>query len=284
LINVYNEDLTHIRSFQAHKDAINRIKQSPFNNGSLVATVSNDETVKIWNLTSNWTLIRTYTGHNAQVRGLEFIDMATIASGSFDDTIQIWNIIKGSTTRTIDTGSNVVALQLLSNNFHLAAGLKDDRIDIYNINNGSLVVTLTLREQMRNLNDLALIDTDLLASSSDDNTIRIWNLTTNTCKFSLRGHSKNVNGLKFIYYGDVLASGSQDNTIILWNLTNGALLRTLTGHTDDIKCSVDMLNTDILVSGSLDKTIIKWNLTTGQKLNTISTGIQIQSLAVLNHS
>ncbi len=82
---------------------------------------------------------------------------------------------------------------------------------------------------------------EILASSSSDKTIRIWNLTTNTCKFILTGHTKGVTGLKQIT-SSILASGSYDYTIKLWNTTSGQLIRTLSNHTGAIQWSVDLLN------------------------------------------
>ena len=65
-----------------------RLKQLP--NG-LVASASDDQTVKIWSPTTDWSLIRTYTKHTSYVYGLEYISSTdnTIASGSEDGTIQI---------------------------------------------------------------------------------------------------------------------------------------------------------------------------------------------------
>jgi len=120
-----------------------------------------------------------------------------------------------------------------------------------------------------------------LASSSDDQTVRIWNLTTNTCKFNLTGHTSPVYGLKQIT-PNILASGSFDRTIKLWDTTSGQLIRTLTGHTRVIYCSVDLLNSQTLVSGSEDQTIKLWNWSTGECLSTIqTTGSRIYALAVI---
>ena len=141
-IKVYNENLNLMNSFQAHTESINRIKQSPFNGGIYVATASRDNTTKIWDI-SNWSLIQTYTNHKRDVFGLEFINEDTIATAGFDDKIQIWFICTGITNRTINTNTDVYALQLLSNGFYLAAGLGNTFIKIYNINTGILVQTLT---------------------------------------------------------------------------------------------------------------------------------------------
>jgi WD40 repeat protein len=122
-----------------------------------------------------------------------------------------------------------------------------------------------------------------LASSSYDKTVRIWNLTTNTCKFILTGHTYRVVGLKQIT-PSILASGSVDKTIKLWDTTSGQLIRTLTGHTNWIWWSVDLLNNgQTLVSGSLDESIKLWNWSTGECFSTIKTpGSYIYALAVIN--
>ncbi len=121
-----------------------------------------------------------------------------------------------------------------------------------------------------------------MASSSTDRTVRIWNLTTNTCKFILKGHTAEVFGLKQIT-PSILASGSWDSTIKLWDTASGQLTRTLTGHMGYILRSVDLIDPQTLVSGSLDQTIKLWNWSTGECLSTIQTpGSVIKSLAVIN--
>jgi WD40 repeat protein len=120
-----------------------------------------------------------------------------------------------------------------------------------------------------------------LASSSDDTTVRIWNLTTNSPKFNFAGHTSSVYGLKLIS-SDLLASGSWDKTIKLWNITNGQLIRNLTGHGGSILWSIDFLSdSQTLVSGSIDQTIKLWNIITGQFLNSFNTGLNIRALTVL---
>ena len=121
-----------------------------------------------------------------------------------------------------------------------------------------------------------------MASSSQDETVRIWNLTTNTGKFNLTGHTSGVFGLKQIT-PNILASGSWDNTIKLWDITTGQLIRNLTGHTNSIYYSVDLLNSQTLVSGSQDEAIKLWNWSSGECLSTIkSLGSRIFAMAVIN--
>ncbi len=79
----------------------------------------------------------------------------------------------------------------------MASGLGNYKINIYNINNGSLISTLSGHTGL--IEDLEMINNgNLLASSSDDSNVFIWNLTTNTRKFILSGHSSYVYGLKLV--------------------------------------------------------------------------------------
>src|SRR5713101_1230986 len=60
-------------------------------------------------------------------------------------------------------------------------------------------------------------DGRVLASGSDDKTIRLWDMQTGQLLRSLEGHSNYVNSVAWSPDGKVLASGSSDKTIRLWN-------------------------------------------------------------------
>ncbi len=272
-VYVYNEYLSQVKSFPAHTDAINRIKQSPFNN-NYVTTVSSDSSVKIWNSNDNWNLVRTYNSHRNFVLALEYVDKDLIATGSGDETIKIWSISTGATIRTINSsaGNGFCSLQLLSNPLYLASGMcRSGEIRIYDVTTGNL--TFTLGGHSSAVNDLSLISNNLLASSSDDFSIRIWDLANKEAKFILDGHSNCVFGLKLISF-DILMSGSWDFTIKLWNITSGTLITNLTGHANRVQWSVDVLDDEqTLVSGSHDQTIKLWNVASGESLNSVNIGL-----------
>jgi WD40 repeat protein len=281
-MKVFNENFEPIKSFKAHKDTINRIKQSP-NNNQYVTTCSADESIKIWDIINDWQLVRTYTGHTYEVLALEYLSEDRIASADSFGTIAIWYMSSGLDSNVfINTGgsySGTYSLQILTNGIHLAAGHGDGQIKIYNIISGKLKATLP-KKHVSFVFDLVLINAELLASSSGDYTACVWNLTANSNKFILNGHQKPVTGLRQVSV-DVLSSGSLDTTINLWNLTNGRLIRTLSNHTRNIYSSLDMLN-ETLVSGSYDQTINFWNIRTGHCLKSVYTGFGIFSLAVVN--
>lgn len=70
---------------------------------------------------------------------------------------------------------------------------------------------------------------DKLATSSKDGTIKIWNVRTFSCLYTLSGHTDSVESIKWGGEG-LLYSASRDRTIKSWNPERGILVRNYTGH------------------------------------------------------
>jgi WD40 repeat protein len=60
----------------------------------------------------------------------------------------------------------------------------------------------------------------LLASGSDDKTVRVWDPATGQCKHELKGHSSSIRAVVFSPDG-LLASGSNDKTVRVWDPATG---------------------------------------------------------------
>ncbi|MBD2435236.1 eIF2A-related protein [Nostoc sp. FACHB-110] len=101
-------------------------------------------------------------------------------------------------------------------------------------------------------------DGKMLASASDDATIKLWDTAGKLLK-NIKNNSKRVTAIAFSPDSKLLAAANANNTIQLYNI-NGDLIQTFSGHTDivtDVSFSPDGKS---LASSSLDKTIKLWRL------------------------
>src|SRR5258706_5658879 len=112
-------------------------------------------------------------------------------------------------------------------------------------------------------------DGGLLASASDDETIKLWDPHTGEHLRTLEGHSSKVTSVTFSPHGGLLASGSWDKTIKLWDPHTGEHLRTLEGHSSEVASVAFSPHGWHLASGSWDRTIKLWDPHAGEHLRTL---------------
>jgi serine/threonine protein kinase len=97
-----------------------------------------------------------------------------------------------------------------------------------------------------------------LASSSEDHTIRLWDLASRRTTATLSGHSGAVTSVAFSPDLKTLASGSADRTVRLWDFVNRRTIATLSGHTEAVTSVAFAPNGVLLASGSTDQTARLW--------------------------
>ncbi|HUE12644.1 MAG TPA: WD40 repeat domain-containing protein [Planctomycetaceae bacterium] len=112
-------------------------------------------------------------------------------------------------------------------------------------------------------------DGTMLASASDDKTVKLWDVKTGELRTTLSGHTGAVSCVAFSPDGRTLASGSNDADIKLWDVATGKVRATLSAHRLKVKCLAFSANGARLASGSQDTTIRLWNTKTGELAATL---------------
>jgi WD40 repeat protein/GTPase SAR1 family protein len=108
-----------------------------------------------------------------------------------------------------------------------------------------------------------------LASGSNDNTVKLWEVASGKLLRTLGGHGSPVHSVAFDPAGRTLASGSSDKTVKLWEVASGKLLRTLGGHGSSVYSVAFDPAGRTLASGSVDKTVKLWEVASGKLLRTL---------------
>src|SRR5262245_25402069 len=70
----------------------------------------------------------------------------------------------------------------------------------------------------------------LASAGHQENTVRLWDVTSGKEKTSLSGHRDEVQSVAFSPNGKLLASGSCDQTVKLWDVGTTKEKATLKGH------------------------------------------------------
>ncbi|BDD57631.1 hypothetical protein MAP00_002978 [Monascus purpureus] len=112
-------------------------------------------------------------------------------------------------------------------------------------------------------------DGTMLASASDDDTVRLWDTATGSARQTLEGHTRSVRAIAFSPDGTMLASASYDRTVRLWDTATGSARQTLEGHTDWVSAITFSPDGTMLASASDDRTVRLWDTATGSARQTL---------------
>ena len=116
-------------------------------------------------------------------------------------------------------------------------------------------------------------------SGSRDKTVRVWDLASGQCLWTLTGHGRGVNSVSVTPDGRRAVSGSSDATLRVWDLASGQCLKTLTRYTDAVTSVRVTPDGRGAVSGSVDTTLRLWDLASEQCVRTL-TGHRAQVTSV----
>jgi serine/threonine-protein kinase len=113
-------------------------------------------------------------------------------------------------------------------------------------------------------------DGQLLASTGDENKVRLWRVNDLSLVRELQGYRPPGRSVALSRDEHIVASGSDDGVIWLWRTSDGTLLRRLRGHTDYVFLVGFSADGQTLVSASGDKTVRFWQVEDGKLLRTLN--------------
>lgn len=113
--------------------------------------------------------------------------------------------------------------------------------------------------------DLLFSKSSKYLAISADNDIQLWDIDSNKCVKTLKGHTDSVCSLAM--YSDTMVSASDDGAIKMWDINGTKCIKTYEGHTDMVGSLA--IHEDIMVYGSSDGSIKVWDIDSSKCLKTL---------------
>ncbi|KAM3134410.1 hypothetical protein pb186bvf_013523 [Paramecium bursaria] len=163
-----------IRTAIGHEKDINCVRLSP--NKKLIATSSQDRSIKIWNETLMCTMV--LTGHKRGVWDVQFSPIEKlIASASGDMTIRVWNLVDGTNIKTLTGTTQMLKLQWIGQS-EILSGDAVGNIKIWNLKKQICVNTFTEHDGKIYALEIKKNQKIQIASGANDSLLVIWQDST----------------------------------------------------------------------------------------------------------
>ncbi|KAL9643481.1 hypothetical protein ABK040_010095 [Willaertia magna] len=145
--------------------------------GHLLLSCSMDSTIKIWDVLSHRSCIRTYVGHTKAVRSINFSREGDLfASCSYDKKVKIWDVETGKIIQTLSSGSTPYIVKFNPSeqrSNELIVGYSNNKILQFDVRSGKVIHKYD--RHTASVNSLTFVDGGKkFVSSSDDKTLRLW--------------------------------------------------------------------------------------------------------------
>ncbi|KAM4111379.1 hypothetical protein ACJW30_05G063200 [Castanea mollissima] len=217
---------------QGHYFDVNCVAYSP--DSQLVATGADDNKVKVWTVSSGFCFV-TFSEHTNAVTALHFMaSNHCLLSASLDGTVRAWDLFRYRNFRTFTTPSSrqFVSLAADQSGEVICAGTLDSfEIFVWSMKTGRLLDVLSVHEGP--VHGLMFSPTNaILASSSWDRTVRLWDVFEGKGAVETFPHTHEVLTLVYRPDGRQLASSTLDGQIHFWDPIDGVLMYTIEGRRD----------------------------------------------------
>jgi WD40 repeat protein/serine/threonine protein kinase len=269
-------DTLHPIPYQCACDTINCLNFSP--EGRRLAVSSLDGNVLLIDVKTGRELRRLHT-HDGTAKGVSIGDGGRkIATAGLDGLVKVWNAFTDGPADQIDLNNFAnrglfrrMAItpdgtrMLLPSSLNMAAyrsGANEALIsdpDKRGVHNSRSLILLEGHTSW--LTDVAVsADGQWYASSSADETARIWNAQTNQIDKILKGHTGEVTSVEFSHDGRWLATAGEDGTVRIWDRATGEQIHQLQGHTGRVNNVAFHSRDPVLASAGEDGKLCLWNV------------------------
>lgn len=262
-VNFSGADLTRTRFADAFA-ILYTIALSP--DGKVIAAGSSSGEIRLWDA-ERGNLLYVYRGHRGPVRSIAFSpDGKILASGGEDHYVRLWSAEETvasphqqeQSKNSRQTPSNASPTLLLKET------QQEPTVAEAVTSFGRILHGHTAR-----VTDIAFHPNGrMLASSSLDHTVRLWDVMSGETRAVLHDHEQPVWAVAFSPDGNLLASSDLSGMIYLWDSQQAELQQVLNGHVATVRSLVFDPRGKWLASTGHDGKVVVWDIATGETFKT----------------
>jgi WD40 repeat protein len=208
--------------------------------GRRAVSASFDQTLKVWDLETGREL-HTLTGHSGGISGVAMsVDGRRAVSASHDHTLKVWDLETGCELRTLTGHSGVVNSVAVSADGRRCLSASGKTLKVWDLEArppyGAALRTFSGHSAA--VRALAVTwDGRRAVSTSEDKTLKVWDMETGRELRTLTGYSDDVNGAAVSGDGQRATSASADQTLKVWDLETGTVIATFTCDSEALCCA-----------------------------------------------
>ena len=208
-----------------------------------MASASDDESIVVWNL-QTMTYQALFSGHENKVEYVSFVKNELSKQNIFySDYVELFskNLVSGT--------NETLPIEKDESTEKKGEELNKKLLEKSELMKKNIAMGLDAKKILK----------EYMVSCGRDKMIKIWDVTANSCIYTMLSHDNWVRTLAVSPNGKYLLSCSDDKSIRVWDLKSGRCVRKLYDAHDKfvISMAVNQKN-PIMASGSIDHTIKIW--------------------------
>lgn len=230
-----------------------------------LASASRDTTARVWRrsrATGNWSCIAVAKGHAEAVGGVALSQrtgkgLFYVVTAAADRTLKLWSLDRA--VQNADKAEGKVAEENISEGFSFSQD-----------HSSNPTAKWTVLAHDKDINAVAVSpDAQLIASGSQDKTLKLWDSQKGKLRAVCRGHRRGLWDVTFSNVDRIVASSSGDATVRIWNIQNGSCLHTLEGHLSGVLKAVFITRGTQIASSGADGLLKIWQAASGECSTTV---------------
>lgn len=258
--SIIEGEYQNIDTLTGHESWIWSIAFSP--DGQYIASGSEDFTLRLWSVKTRECL-QCFRGYGNRLSSITFsTDSQYILSGSIDRSLRLWSIKNHKCLQQINGHTDwICSVAFSPDGKTLISGSGDQTIRLWSGESGKVIKILQEKDYWVLLHQVAVsANGQLIASTSHDNIIKLWDIRTDEKYTFAPEHQERVWSIAFSPNSQMLVSGSGDNSVKLWSVPRGFCLKTFEEHQAWVLSVNFSLDGKLIATGSEDRTIKLWSI------------------------